>query len=152
MNWQGLFLRLARLASRNAHRLIPSEPLGRDEPVPARPTDNTHLRLHLFGAHFDSLADARAFCYATAGPELPVALTRELEGAFIDTDEVEVVHGEIAARLAEFLTPNEADDIILRLADDNTLIILTENAFGGLPYDLNDTDHLTYLGPQIVAI
>ena len=31
-------------------------------------------------------------------------------------------------------------------------IILTENAFGGLPYDLDDTAYLTYLGPQVVNV
>lgn len=152
MNWQGLMFRLFRLAARHAHRLIPSEPLRRDEPVPAAATDANHMRLHLFAASFDNASQARAFCFERAGPDLPVQLTRELEGAFIDTQEVEVVHDDIAARLTEFLSADEVEDILLRLEGDNTLIILTEYAFGGLPYELDDTAHLTYLGAQVVDV
>ena len=51
-----------------------------------------------------------------------------------------------------FIVIVSRNDIILRLSGDNTLIIITEDAFGGLPYDLDDTDRLTYLGPLIVAV
>ncbi len=148
MNWFGLLRRIARLSV----RLIPSEPIRRAAPSPAKPTAPDQLRLHLFGADFDSAEAAHRFCYIAPGPDLPVDLTRELTGAFIDTDEVEMIHDDIFPRLCEFLPEAEADDIMLRLAGDNTLILITEHAFGGLPYDLDDTDRLTYLGPQVVAV
>ncbi len=148
MNW-GIVL---RLIARNAWRLIPSEPLRLTTKTAPKPTAPDQLRLHLFGADFGSAEEAHRFCYIAPGPDLPVDLTRELTGAFIDTDEVEMIHGDILPRLCEFLSEAEADDILLRLSGDNTLILITENAFGGLPYDLDDTDRLTYLGPQIVAI
>ena len=41
---------------------------------------------------------------------------------------------------------------MLRLGADNSLIIITELAFGGLPYTLDDTDTLTYLGAIVVDV
>ncbi len=148
MNRVNILRRVMRLAP----RLIPSEPLRRKSPTPARPTPPGKLRLHLLSTDFGSAEEAHRFCYIAPGPDLPVDLTRELAGAFIDTDEVEMIHGDIAARLAEFLTEAEADDIVLRMLGDNTLILVTENAFGGLPYELEDTNRLTYLGTQIVEV
>ncbi|MEY1556746.1 hypothetical protein AB3Y40_14025 [Yoonia sp. R2331] len=148
MNWIPLLRRLGR----HALRLIPSEPLRTPAPKRARPTPDGQLRLHLFSADFDGPEEAHRFCFIAPGADLPVDLTRELTGAFIDTDEVEMIHGDIPTRLIEFLSEQEADDIVLRMAGDNTLILITEHAFGGLPYELDDTDRLTYLGPQLVAV
>lgn len=141
----------ARRGLKDARLLIPSESPQPDEPhVPLRQDDGL-LQLHLFGAQFDDRATAEAFCAPPPGTDLPSALTRELDGAFIDEAEVEVIHGDILSRLQEFLPPSEADDILLRLAGDDTLIIVTENAFHGLSYTLDDTATLTYLGPITVA-
>ncbi len=145
-------MRLVRIAFRNAHRLIPSEPIRRKPPDPPLPTVSSQLRLHLFGSHFDDSAGAETFCYDIPAPDLPTALNRELKGAFIDPNEVEVIWGDIKSRLMEFLSAQDADDVLLRLAGDNTLIIITEHAFGGLPYELDDTDQLTYLGSQLVDV
>ena len=152
MNWMRALHHLRHVVARNAFRLIPSEPLGRDDPLPAPPTDAAHTRLHFFGAEFPTRSAAEAFCFRSKGPDLPVPLTQELTGAFIDLNEVEVVFGGIAQRLGEFMNPAEVEDVVLRLEGNNTLIILTEDAFGGLPYDLDDTEWLTYLGAWIVDI
>ncbi|SEM98228.1 hypothetical protein SAMN04488003_107100 [Loktanella fryxellensis] len=156
MNLVGLMNRLLRYAARrglrDARLLIPSESLQTDDPhVPVRQDDGS-LQLHLFSANFDDRAAADAFCAAPPGTDQPSRLTRELDGAFIDESEVEVIHGDILARLQEFLPPSEADDILLRLAGDDTLIVVTENAFHGLSYTLDDTATLTYLGPVTVAV
>lgn len=148
MNWGHLIRKIGR----NAVSLIPSEPIRPASAVPAKPTADGQMRLHLFSADFDNAEAAHRFCYIAPGPDLPVDLTRDLTGAFIDTQEVEMIHGDIRSRLLEFLTDKQADDVILRMSGDNTLILITELAFGGLPYDLNDTDRLTYLGPQIVEV
>ena len=156
MNLTGLLNRLMRYIARRGLRdmakLIPSESTRLEEPTRPVHLDAEHLQLHLFGANFDTRADAEQFCTAPPGTDLPSALTRELDGAFIDEAEVEVVHGNNQARLLEFLAQDEADDIMLRLAGDDTLIIITENAFHDLPYVLDDTTHLTYLGHIVVTV
>ena len=145
MNWFNVAMRVLRMSQQIRRRL----PAGTKIPPKAPGPDR--LRLHLFSADFANAAEAEAFAFA-GDEDRPTALNRSLTGAMIDTAEVEVVHGDIDTRLAEFLDPGEADDILLRMAGDNTLIIVTEHAFGGLPYDLNDTDRLTYLGPTLVDV
>ncbi|SEQ42084.1 hypothetical protein SAMN05428995_104207 [Loktanella sp. DSM 29012] len=156
MTLSGLFNRLlrylARRGLRDATRLIPSESTRIAQPTRPAPPPQGQMRLHLFGANFDSQAAAEAFCLSPPGTELPSALTQQLSGAFVDDAQVEAVHDDIPNRLAEFLDPEGVDDVLLRLAGDNTLIILTELAFGGLPYTLDDTTDLTYLGDITVAV
>ena len=147
------FLRyIARRGLRDVAKLIPSESTRLEEPHRPVRLDEEHLQLHLFGANFDTQTAADAFCSAPPGTDLPSPLTQELSGAFIDEAEVEVIHGAIQPRLLEFLSAEEADDVMLRLAGDDTLIVITENAFGGFPYTLDDTRHLTYLGHIIVRV
>ena len=141
---------IARRGLRDVAKLIPSERTREAEPEPPEPTPKGTLRLHLFGANFDSEAEAIAFCTETE--EVPSTLTRQLTGAFVDHSQVEVIHAPVAPRLAEFLTDEERDDVELRLAGDNTLILLTEHAFGGLSYTLDDTPDMTYLGEVIVRV
>ena len=156
MNLTALMNRLmryvARRGLRDAAKLIPSESTALEQPHRPVHLDNGHLQLHLFGANFASQAEAEDFCSAPPGTDLPSRLTQELDGAFIDEAEVEVVHGRIQSRLLEFLSPEETDDVLLRLAGDDTLIIITENAFRDLPYTLDDTRHLTYLGHIVVPV
>ena len=143
---------IARFGLRNAKVLDPGQStrLPQPEPPPRLPPDR--LRLHLFGASFGSQPQADLFCYGDGDPDRPTPLNRALEGAFIDPAEVEVVVDAVEARLREFLDPAEADDVLLRLGGDNSLIILTEHAFGGLAYALDDTETLTYLGPLVVDV
>ncbi|MFZ3582984.1 hypothetical protein ACOI1H_12525 [Loktanella sp. DJP18] len=143
---------IARRGLRDAAKLIPSENTMLDQPQAPVHLDPEHLQLHLFSANFPSQAEADAFCTAPRGTDQPSRLTQELDGAFIDEAEVEVVHGDIQSRLLEFLSGDEVDDVLLRLAGDDTLIIITENAFHDLPYTLDDTAHLTYLGHIVVPV
>ncbi|WP_341223455.1 hypothetical protein [Loktanella salsilacus] len=156
MNMNFLLNRLMRYVARRGLRdlkkLIPSESTRLEQPHAPVHLDEAHLQLHLFGANFPSRSEADAFCTPPPGTDLPSRLTQELDGAFIDENEVEVVHGDILARLLEFMPSDEADDIMLRLAGDDTLIMITENAFHDLPYTVDDTEHLTYLGHLIVDV
>ncbi|WP_386679593.1 hypothetical protein [Loktanella sp. R86503] len=156
MNMNALMNRMMRYVARRGLRdlkkLIPSESTRLEQPHAPVHLDAAHLQLHLFGANFPSHSEAAAFCAPPPGSDLPSRLTQELDGAFIDENEVEVVHNDIQTRLLEFLPAQEADDIMLRLAGDDTLIIITENAFHDLPYNLDDTEHLTYLGHIIVEV
>jgi hypothetical protein len=142
---------IARRGLRDATKLIPSESTRQEQPHAPVHLNTGHLQLHLFGANFPSQAQADAFCTTPAGTNLPSKLTQELDGVFIDEAGVEVIHGDIQTRLLEFLSGEEADDFMLRLAGDDTLIMITKNAFHDLPYTLEDTTHLTYLGHVIVA-
>jgi hypothetical protein len=145
-------MRFKRILKTLRKSIDPAEAGLVDHPVPPERLSEDKLRLHLFGADFDSAASAQQFCFGSGKPNAPEPLTMELEGAFIDTAHVEVVHGRITERLLEFLDDAEADDVLLRLGGENTLIIITEDAFGGLPYSLDDSDRLTYLGEQIVDV
>lgn len=156
MNMNALMNRLlryvARRGLRDAIKLIPSESTRQKGPQKPVHLDPQHLQLHLFGANFEDRAAADLFCTAPSGTDLPSPLAQEMSGAFINEAEVEVVHKDIQNRLLEFLSATEADDIMLRLAGDTTLIIITENAFGGMPYTLDDTARLSYLGHITVAV
>ncbi len=156
MNLTALLNRLMRYVARRGLRdvakLIPSESTRLEQPHRPVHLEEGNLQLHLFGANFDSQEQAETFCSAPSGTDLPSQLTQELDGAFIDEAEVEVVRGDIQRRLLEFLSTEEADDVLLRLAGDDTLIIITENAFNEMPYTLDDTAHLTYLGHIVVVV
>ncbi|MBS1301079.1 hypothetical protein [Loktanella sp. SALINAS62] len=156
MKMTGLFNRLLRYIAqrglRDAARLIPSESNRLEQPSRAKPAPDGQMRLHLFGANFEHEADAIGFCTQPPGTDLPSPLTVQLDGAFVDHAEVEVVHGAIKQRLDTFLEDEDTDDVLLRLAGDNTLIILTERAFCGMPFSLDDTQDLTYLGDIMVRV
>lgn len=143
---------LASIGLNNASAIDPSGTNRVPQPQPPEPTPPGKLRLHLFGATFADQGVADRFCYEVPQPDYPEPLTRELDGAFINTEQVEVVCGPVLPRLQEFLSAGEADDIMLRLGADNSLIIITELAFGGMPYTLDDTDTLTYLGAIMVDV
>lgn len=125
----------------------------RGRPAPERPKALPHGkgRIHLLAGDFRDEDTARAYCYDAQG-DLPEALTRDQPGAFIDTTHVEVSFGTHAERLSEFLDDDIVGHLLEEIDGQNTLIIIAEPAFGGLPYTLEDTDILTYLGPQVVDI
>jgi hypothetical protein len=125
----------------------------RTPPAPEipRPLPAGKLRIHLFCGTFADVVDANDYCFQSVD-DAAEALNRDQPGAFIDTAFVECHFGDPIPRLAEFLTPEETDHLIVRIGHHNTLIIISEEAFGGLPYTLEDTDQLTYLGPEIVDV
>ena len=113
------------------------------------PLDKT--RVQFLSGEFSSLRAAKRYCYYALG-DAPEQITFEQEDAFIDTAFVEVVYEAAAARLSEFLTAADVDQIEAEMAGDNTLIILSEEAFGGFPYSLSDTPTVRYLGERVVDI
>jgi hypothetical protein len=108
-------------------------------------------RIHLFSGNFDDVDAAMAYCFHAPG-DTPEQITLDQPGAYIDTDFVEVVFNNATARLSEFLSSEEADRTRAKMRGANTLIIITEDAFGGFPYTLTHTPNLFYLGPYIVAV
>lgn len=109
-------------------------------------------RLHLFGATFIDQDAAEAFCYGTGDINTPEPITQELDGATINTDFLEIVQGDIHARVAEFLSEEDVQGIMADMRKHNTMIILTEEAFSGLPFQVHDTETLRYLGDRIVLV
>ena len=123
------------------------------DPQPKLPTalPDDKLRLHLMCGQFDSVDDAMTYCFH-ADSDTPEQLILDQPGAFIDTSFVEVVHQKIAARLFEFLPQKEVDRTIAKMKGTNTLIIITEDAFGGFPYALTSNKTVFHLGPCVVDV
>tara|TARA_R110002051_G_scaffold183061_1_gene252678 strand:+ start:18956 stop:19366 length:411 start_codon:yes stop_codon:yes gene_type:complete len=122
-------------------------------PQPETPAElpDGKLRLHLLCGTFDSADAALTYCFQTDG-DTPEQITIDQPGAYIDTSFVEVVFRNIEPRLLEFLSAAETGRTIARMNGANTLVIITENAFGGFPYVLTHSEQLYYLGPYIVDV
>lgn len=125
--------------------LIPSRPTK----APPKFLPDGKLRIHLLRGTFDSKQAAWDYCFAAEG-DAPEQITVDQPDALIDTGFVEVIYQDITERLVEFLAPHEADGIVLNMMGSNTLVIITEDAFAGLPYELVSNQTLTYMGPQVV--
>lgn len=108
-------------------------------------------RIHLLCGTFDDVDAAMAYCFHAPG-DVPEQLTLDQPGAFIDTTFVEVDFGTAEKRLNEVFDIDEADTILHKMRGANTLIIITEDAFGGFPYTLNHTPNLHYIGPYVVDV
>lgn len=123
-------------------------------PAPRRAPDipEGKLRIHLFSGIFENKGLADDYCFKAPDPNTPEPLTCDLPGAFIDTQQVEVTFGNITERLSAFLDDATMQTLLGQIRSDNTLIIITDLAFGGFPYALNNTPKLTYHGAQIVDI
>lgn len=113
-------------------------------PPPANPD-----RVHIFHGTFASELEATDYCLTPMGRNKPEPLTRDLPDAMIDTSEVEIIFGGpriIGA--VPMLSPNP-DGLLRAIGTDNTVVMIAEAAFGGLPYTLNDTPKLRYAGPYV---
>lgn len=103
-------------------------------------------RIHVFHGDFTSELEATDYCLTPLGHNQPEPLTRDLPNAIIDTSEVEIVFGvqRISAAIP-MITPHP-DGLRHQFRTSNTLILISETAFGGLPFTLNDTPALRYAG------
>lgn len=106
--------------------------------------------MHLFNgaASEDVLLD---YCFEAPSPNEPEGFTRDLEDAFVNTDYVEVRHGPDAAVALNGLQLGASD--VRRFAAGargQGWVIVMEEAFGGLPFSLNDTPKVAYLGHALV--
>lgn len=143
---------------RAPHPSVTSSPLEilaavkrRPEPQLPPETPAGKMRIHLFSGNFASRKAAYHYCFFAEGNR-PEDLTRELPHAYIDTAHVEARFGDHIDRLYEFLEPEKAAAMTTRLAGKNTMVIISEPAFGGFGYALHDTDRLSYLGPLVVDV
>ncbi|AKS47245.1 hypothetical protein SAMN05444287_3115 [Octadecabacter temperatus] len=103
-------------------------------------------RLHVFHGNFASELEAVDYCITPMGRNKPEPLTRDLPDATIDTNEVEIVFGvELVGAAIPMLTQHPYG-LFRQIGTSNTLILIAEAAFHGLPYTLNDTPKLRYAG------
>lgn len=108
----------------------------------AVPPPHNPNRVHLFIGTFDSERAATDYCLVPMGRNKPEPLTRDLPDAMIDVSEVEIIFGQARIEAAlPMIAPRP------EVGEENTLIMIAEAAFGGLPYTLDDTPVLSYLGP-----
>lgn len=145
-------LLLSRFAGRSVSLIDPAHVGGFGEPKRATPAPDGFAYIHIFCAKFDDAAAARKFCYDTPTINTPEEITKELSGAFINTEFVEVIFGNIAQRLDEFMADGDSVQVVSSLGPDNTVILITEDAFGGFPFVVHSTKTLTYLGKFTVPV
>ncbi len=93
-----------------------------------------------------------SYCYDTPDTNHPEPLTRDLPDAFVDTNFVEVAYGDrVPFALRMIIPAADLDGMADRLGANNTLVMISESAFGGMPYSLNDTPTLRYLGAFTIS-
>lgn len=103
-------------------------------------------RVHVFHGTFASELEATRYCIDAPSRNEPEPLTRDLPEATIDTTEVEIIFGWPRIGAALPMLTDHPDGLFQQIGTNNTVILLSEAAFCGLPYTLNDTPKLRYAG------
>lgn len=103
-------------------------------------------RLHVFHGSFASELEATDYCLKPMGRNKPEPLTRDLPDATIDTNEIEIVFGPKRIGVAIPMLTQHPDGLFHQVGTSNTLVLISEAAFYGLHYTLNDTPVLRYAG------
>ena len=119
----------------------------RHQPVP-----EGKVRIHVFAGDFATEEESLAYCFDAPDPAHPEPLTRDLSEATIDTAYVDTAYGaEVVPALATFFEGDVLAKLTKKISGHNTVVLISEYAFRGLPYALSDTPVLRYLGPFVVA-
>ena len=103
-------------------------------------------RVHVFHGTFASELESTTYCLDAPSKNEPEPLTRDLPDAMIDTSEVEIIFGSTRIHAAADMLAGDSENLSYEIGHDNTMILIAEAAFGGLPYTLNDTPVLRYAG------
>lgn len=109
-----------------------------EAPVPPPPGSD---RVHLFAGNFGSELAATEYVFDAPDANHPEPFTNDLPDAYVDTAFVEIAHGDRLEPALELITRD-----IIDIGDADTLIIVSEQAFGGFPFALDDTPRARYLG------
>lgn len=118
------------------------------EPLPEAPEPPPpgHDRLHLFAGTFGNELDAYAYVYEAPDADHPEPFTNDLPEAYVDTTRVEIAHGPRLDAAITLIEGQSSTRLRHAVGGDDTLIIVSEAAFGGFPFALNDTPRVRYLG------
>ena len=131
---------------------------------PAMPSDNDDAddhpsipegmtRVHIFAGNFDTEEALLAYCFDSPSDDTPEPINVDLPGAFVDTTYVATGYANaVPVVLAEFFSPAEQERLRRQIGARNSIVVMSEYAFGGFPYELDDTPKLEYLGAQLVPL
>lgn len=122
-------------------------PMRKQTSETATPPPTNPNRVHIFHGTFGSELEATDYCLTPIARNKPEPLTRDLPDAMIITSEVEIIFGTARIGSALPMLSGPVSDLFREMGDDNTIVMIAEAAFGGLPYTLNDTPKLRYAGP-----
>ncbi len=123
-----------------------------DTGVERPPLPDGQIRVHVFSGNFDDEEALLSYCFDAPDEDAPEPLNRDLDGAFVDTAYVATGFASgISRALAEIFPQREVDHILPKVGKDNSVVIISEYAFGDLPYILGDTPQLEYLGEWITT-
>ncbi len=115
------------------------------------PIPNGYARVHVFWGDFDSENDALAYCHGTGQENNPAPLTRDMPDAFIDPTFVEINRDADIKSVLQWLDRDgKVETNVDASAMGNTLILIYEDAFGGLPYRLGYTDRVAYAAAWLI--
>ena len=121
-----------------------------DDTVPSTPEGK--VRVYVFAGHFPDEEALLSYCFDQPAEGLPVPFNRDLTGAYVDTTYVVTGFGAgVKETLDEFFVGDVAAEILLRIGDGNSVVVVSEYAFGDFPFSLNDTPRLSYLGNWLVS-
>ncbi len=132
--------------------LFSFEPPSDDTPELPQEAPEGFVRIHFFSGRFETEEELLYYCFGDNDEsDSPTPLTRALPGAFIDTSYVVTGHKELIEDvLADFFEPVQVNALETRINPDNSVVIMSEYAFGGFPFSLGDTPQLRYHGAFLV--
>lgn len=134
-------------------RLFSFEPPSDETPDLPAPPPEGQVRLHFFSGRFEFEEELLEYCYGDESDDTPTPMTRDLPGAYIDTSYVISGFGtEIESTLGDFFSQEQIFAIVNEINPDNAVVLVSEYAFGGFPFSLNDTEKLTYRGAFLVMV
>lgn len=117
------------------------------------PTPDGMIRLHLFAGTFDNEEALLRYCFDAPAANTPEPFTRDLPEATIDMTYVVVGFDQgVDDTLADFFAMGDSAEIKLQMRGANSIVVVSEHAFGGTQYHLGDTPRLTYLGERFVDL
>lgn len=115
---------------------------------PAPPVPAGMERIHLFVGNFDDDIAAYHYCCGDGEVDVPEPINLDLQDTSVDTQFLEFFFGSARYSVLDVLFEGVALNKYRAAVDGyNTLVIISERAFGGLNYHLTDTPKLDYRGP-----
>lgn len=130
--------------------LFSFEPPSDDTPDLPPEAPEGFVRVYLFSGRFETEDELGDYCFGDDS-DSPTALTRALPGAYVDTSYLVAGHGtQVGETLLDFFSPEQVNALAVNIAPDNSVVIMSEFAFGGFPFSLNDTERLRFHGAFLI--